>query len=262
MPADRAMQPSVALCLACTILNIVVPVLSRIMTFAICLLICGHLMSILVGAEMPQITLHILNAQKKLTAHCEWLQTSLTHTYEKAKRLMPIPTLDVVIKAGKFVIPEKGHAGFCPEAGVVYITVDPENFAFCKNDKHSIERMFAHELHHAARWSGPGYGSTLGEVLISEGLAGHFSIELFGGEPEPWESLNSDTIQPYYAQVLENWHRTDYDHNAWFFGTGDLPRWLGYTVGFNLISRYLAASPHLKASKLANINAEDLKGFI
>ena len=219
-------------------------------------------MPLLGGAEMPQITLHILNAQKKLTAHCEWLQTSLTHTYEKAKRLMQIPSLDVVVKAGKFVIPEKGHAGFCPEAGIVYITVDPENSAFCKNDAHSIERMFAHELHHAARWSGPGYGSTLGEVLVSEGLAGHFSIELLGGEPEPWESLNSDTIQPYYTQMLENWHRTDYDHNAWFFGTGDLPRWLGYTAGFNLMSRYFAVSPHLNASMLANINAEELKGYI
>lgn len=135
-------------------------------------------MSLLGRTEMPHITLHILNAQNKLTAHCEWLQTSLTHTYEKAKSLMQIPSLDVVVKAGKFVIPEKGHAGFCPEAGIVYITVDPENSAFCKNDAHSIERMFAHELHHAARWSGPGYGSTLGEVLVSEGLAGHFSIEL------------------------------------------------------------------------------------
>uniref|UniRef100_UPI0013B015C0 DUF2268 domain-containing putative Zn-dependent protease n=1 Tax=Klebsiella pneumoniae TaxID=573 RepID=UPI0013B015C0 len=105
-------------------------------------------------------------------------------------------------------------------------------------------------------------GSTLGEVLVSEGLAGHFSIELFGGEPEPWESLQSDTIQPYYPQMLENWHRTDYDHNAWFFGTGNLPRWLGYTAGFNLISRYLASSPNLKASMLANINAEELKDFI
>ncbi|VEC94933.1 Predicted Zn-dependent protease (DUF2268) [Klebsiella variicola] len=127
---------------------------------------------------MSQMNLHILNAQKKLTAHCEWLQINLTDTYEQAKRLMPIHSLDVVVKAGKFVIPEKGHLGFCPEAGVIYITVDPENSAFCKNDAHSIERMFVHELHHAVRWTGPGYGSTLGEVLVSEGLAGHFSIEL------------------------------------------------------------------------------------
>ncbi|EPB0182990.1 hypothetical protein ACQ9SL_004363 [Escherichia coli] len=81
---------------------------------------------------MTQITIHILNAQKKLTAHSEWLKTTLASTYVKAKRLMPLPSLDVVVKAGKFVIPEKGHVGFCPEAGVVYITVDPENNAFCK----------------------------------------------------------------------------------------------------------------------------------
>lgn len=211
---------------------------------------------------MPQITFHFLNAHKKLTVHCEWLKTKLTDTYIEAARLMPTPSLDVVVKAGNYVIPEKGHGGFCPEAGVIYITVDPENPAFCKNDAHSIERMFAHELHHAARWTGPGYGSTLGEALVSEGLAGHFSLEIFGGEPEPWENLKSDTIEHYCLQMLENWHCTDYDHNGWFFGTGDFPRWLGYTAGFNLISKYLAAFPHLKASMLTNIKAEELKAFI
>ncbi|EDZ3529531.1 peptidase [Salmonella enterica subsp. arizonae] len=211
---------------------------------------------------MSQMTFHILNAQNKLTAHCEWLKTSLTDTYEKARRLMSLPSLDLVVKAGTFVIPEKGHLGFCPEAGVIYITVDPDNPAFCKNDAYSIERMFAHELHHAARWAGPGYGSTLGEVIVSEVLAGHFSLELFGGEPELWESLKSDIIEPYSTKLLENWHCTDYDHNSWFFGTGGLPRWLGYTAGFNLISRYLAASPYLKASMLANIDAEELKAYL
>lgn len=137
------------------------------MTFNLCLLICRYELSLSGGAVMSQMTLHILNAQKKLTAHCEWLITSLTDTYERARRLMPLPSLDLVVKAGTFVIMEKGHLGFCPEAGVVYITVDPENPSFCKNDAYSIERMFAYELHHATRWAGPGYGSTLGEVTVS-----------------------------------------------------------------------------------------------
>lgn len=208
------------------------------------------------------MTLHILNAQKKLTAHCEWLHKSLTDTYERAIKVMPIPELDVVVKAGKFVIPEKGHLGYCPEAGVVYLTVDPENPLFSKNDAQSFERMFAHELHHAARWAGPGYGLTLGEAMVSEGLAGHFALELLGGESEPWESLTSDVVQHYGSLIHENWHNADYDHNAWFFGAGILPKWLGYSAGFSLVSRYLATSPHLKASKLANINAEDFRKYI
>ena len=76
---------------------------------------------------MSQMPLYFLNTQKKLTAHYEWLQINLTDTYELVKRLMPIPSLDVVVKVGKLVLPEKGHHGFYPEAGVVYRTVAPEN---------------------------------------------------------------------------------------------------------------------------------------
>lgn len=211
---------------------------------------------------MSQMTLHFLNAQNRLTAHYQWLHDSLTETYGKAQKVMQLPSLDVVVKAGYSVIPEKGHLGYCPEPGVVYLTVDPNNAAFCQNEADSLERMFAHELHHAARWYGPGYGATLGEVVVSEGLAGHFALELFKGEPEPWESLNPEILQTYASEVQENWHRTDYDHSRWFFGTGDLPRWLGYSVGFDLISRYLTTAPHLRASMLAGMNAEDIRTLI
>lgn len=211
---------------------------------------------------MPQMTLHLLNAQNKLTAHAQWLQSCLNATYQLANSFMPLPSVDVVIKAGSYVIPEKGHLGYCPEPGIIYITVDPENALFCKNDAHSLERMFAHELHHAARWAGPGYGSTLGEAIVSEGLAGHFSLELFKGKPEPWESLNPDTVQPFTLQLSESWHHTDYDHNAWFFGARDLPKWVGYTAGFNLVRKYLTNFPSLKASMLANIEAEKFRPFI
>jgi hypothetical protein len=211
---------------------------------------------------MSQVTLHILNAHRKLTPYAKWLHTCLTQTYGLAKKVMPLPSVDVVVKTGAYVIPEKGHLGYCPESGVVYVTVDPENPAFCKNEDHSLERMFAHELHHAARWAGPGYGVTLGEVMVSEGLAGHFALELFAGKPEPWESLSSDILQPHRRQLSENWHRTDYDHNAWFYGTQYLPRWLGYSAGFNLVSDYLAAAPHQRASTLTAIDAEAFRAFI
>ncbi|WP_241521476.1 DUF2268 domain-containing putative Zn-dependent protease [Chimaeribacter arupi] len=220
------------------------------------------MLMLLGNSIMPQMTLHILNAHGKLTPYCEWLHSCLPHTYALANKVMPLPAVDVVVKAGAYVIPEKGHMGYCPEPGVVYITVDPENPAFSHNEEDALERMFAHELHHAARWAGPGYGRTLGEALVSEGLAGHFALELFAGEPEPWERLSSDILQPYIPHLSEYWHRTDYDHNAWFYGTGSLPRWLGYSAGFHLVSRYLAAAPHLRASMLANAEAEAFRAFV
>jgi hypothetical protein len=52
--------------------------------------------------------------RKNLPLTLNGFRATLASTYVKAKRLMPLPALDVVVKAGKFVIPEKGHAGFCP----------------------------------------------------------------------------------------------------------------------------------------------------
>ncbi|MGL7684257.1 DUF2268 domain-containing protein [Salmonella sp. NW805] len=70
---------------------------------------------------------------------------------------MLLPSVDVIFKTSSHVIPEKGHLGYAPEPGVIFITVDPANPVFCENPRSSLERMFAHELHHAARWAGPGY---------------------------------------------------------------------------------------------------------
>jgi len=99
---------------------------------------------------MSYMKLHILNAQGKLTAHREWLNTCMTETYAKANMLMTLPPLDIIVKAGAHVIPEKGHLGYSPEPGIVYITIDPENPAFYSNYNNALERMLAHELHHAA----------------------------------------------------------------------------------------------------------------
>ncbi|MCM7047231.1 DUF2268 domain-containing protein [Enterobacter kobei] len=205
---------------------------------------------------MSSMVLHFLNAQEKLTAHYSWLETCLSETYIKANTHMSLPSLDVIVKAGVHVIPEKGHLGYSPEPGVVYITVDPANSEFCSNPNKSLERMFAHELHHAARWSGPGYGFSLGEALVSEGLAGHFAIQVFGGQPEPWECLDSHEINLHRARASGEWGSTDYNHNIWFFGAGDLPRWLGYSLGFDVVSRYLSGHPEQRASTLTDASAD------
>ncbi|WP_330985263.1 MULTISPECIES: DUF2268 domain-containing putative Zn-dependent protease [Enterobacterales] len=211
---------------------------------------------------MSSMVLHFLNAQGKLTAHCSWLEACLSETYIKANTQMSLPSLDVIVKAGTHVIPEKGHLGYSPEPGVVYITVDPVSAAFCSNSNQSLERMFAHELHHAARWSGPGYGFSLGEALVSEGLAGHFALQVCGGQPEPWECLNLHEINLHRVRALREWGNTNYHHNVWFFGFGDLPRWLGYSLGFDMISRYLSAHPEQRASMLTYASADVFRDSI
>ena len=81
------------------------------------------------------------------------------------------------------------------------------------------------------------------EAIVSEGFAGHFVQEIFHSAPEPWKSLNPESVQRYIPQLCDEWYRTDY--NAWFYGTGDFPLWSG-SLGFTLVARYLKSTPHLR----------------
>ena len=164
--------------------------------------------------------------------------------------------LDIFVQSGKGVIPELGYVGYAPKPGVIYLTLDPDNPNLLHNLGAALERQIAHEFHHALRWFGPGYGQTLLEALVSEGLAGRFVQEIFGSGPEPWEcALPRAALPPYAERALHDREARQYDHAAWFFGRGDLPRWLGYTLGWELVGDFLKQRCNDRPSQLAELSA-------
>lgn len=202
---------------------------------------------------MSEVCIHFIDARGQLSQHKSWINQVLTETFIKARNTLPlVGNVDVIVKAGPQVIPEKGHLGYTPEPGFIYITIDPYSAVFGANHNASLERMFAHELHHAARWDGPGYGSTLGEALVTEGLAGHFVSELLGGPPEIWETLDDALISDYAREAETLWERHDYSHSDWFFGSSSIPRWTGYSLGYAIVEQFLAAHPDSTAAALAS----------
>ena len=84
--------------------------------------------------------------------------------------------------------------------------------------------------------SGPGYGSTLLETLVSEGLALHFEAEA-RGTPPLYARIDAD-LQALWEQAQPELH-APHDHSLWFFGTAHRPRWAGYALGYELVLRYL-----------------------
>ncbi|MEM1431700.1 MAG: DUF2268 domain-containing putative Zn-dependent protease [Pseudomonadota bacterium] len=208
---------------------------------------------------MSSLCLHLLNARGALSDLADWLHASLSAAHGKATEVLPLGPLDVVVMEGQRVIPEKGHVGYAPSPGIVFVTIDPGNPAVRANADQSLERMFVHELHHAARWDGPGYGASLGEALVSEGLAGHFVREVYGDVPEPWEALPRSDVVPNVALAQQDWAQTRYRHGDWFFGAGEMPRWLGYSLGFRLVRRHLDAHPQESAASLARAEAEGFR---
>ena len=103
-----------------------------------------------------------------------------------------------------------------------------------------------------------GYGKTLGEALISEGLADHFSMDVFDAPVPQWcKALNEDDIQKYIERASSQFINEDYNHSAWFFGDNkELQKWTGYSLGYFIAEKYLKNYPSMTAAKLVDVPAK------
>ena len=209
---------------------------------------------------MDTWTIHYLNAQGALDDYKDRIDAALKELARRAEQVAEPIVLDIVVRSLRnLVIPEIGHVGFAPGIGVLMLTIDPDNPNLADNMGEPLERMMAHELHHAMRWETVGYGTTLGEALISEGLAGRFAQELYGGDGELWERAVSREDLGEFAELAKaRANDTDYNHAAWFYGSGDLPRWVGYTLGWEVVGDFLRRHPGSTASGLADTPADKI----
>lgn len=184
--------------------------------------------------------LHWLEAAGDLQA----CQPEITRQAEAARRIlssvMQPPPLDILVQcAPAAVIPETGIGGYAYSKTLFSLSLDPANPQLAQTlSNGALMRTILHEVHHCLRMGGPGYGWTLGEALVSEGLAGQFVSWLLDSPPERWEracELHWLRDNPVTLAGLNSRH---YDHAAWFFGNGPYPRWYGYTLGYQLVAAW------------------------
>lgn len=200
--------------------------------------------------------IHLLNARQKLTRIMPELRTTIREAVALASERASLPDFDVVIRPEPGGgIPAWGVGGYAPTPGLIEITLDPARF-----EPPFLTRTLIHEMHHLIRWDGPGYGRSLGEALISEGLAGHFVLQVLGGKPDPWDS--TPVAEGVAKQAMNEWARLDYDHARWFSGAGDLRKWTGYGLGHRLVGNFLTENPDQDAVTLAGVKAEEFRSVL
>jgi hypothetical protein len=204
-------------------------------------------------------TLHLLDARGDVGPFAAPVEAAVADVRARAGRVARLPAIDIVVGvAPGRVIPEIGHLGWTPRAGLIHLLLDPGNENLGRHLGEPLARMIAHELHHALRWESVGYGTTLGEALVSEGLAGRFAGELYASPPEPWErALGPADIAAAAADALREARAARYDHAAWFFGGGARARWTGYALGYALAGRWLETTGRTAAGS-ADAPAEDV----
>jgi Predicted Zn-dependent protease (DUF2268) len=189
------------------------------------------------------------------------IETDIEATRQTIAGLVPPSRLTVEVRLEPVrVIPELGMVGYCPGPQGFSISVAPRNPNFAPALKQgALRRQVAHEANHCLRNAGPGYGRTLGEALVSEGLAGHFVHRLYGTPPELWECALAKDAALRYLPDDDALAAADDDHAGWFFGAGGrYPRWLGYTLGYVIVGRWLARTGGVDGPTLVNVPAGDV----
>ena len=121
-----------------------------------------------------------------------------------------------------------------------------------------LRAVLAHELHHAMRERGPGYGRTLGEALVSEGLAQCYEEEIGCPTPNYATAVRGSALARLAALAKGERASDRYNHGIWFFGNPSdpaFPHWGGYGLGYVIVRRWLDEAG-LSASQAVHADAD------
>ena len=187
---------------------------------------------------------------------------------ERVQSLIPLDsiTIDLAISRNN-VLPFLGYGGRTnrDDSGItIEYYYDPENPNFKIK---SFLTGLVHECHHASRMSLPNRPLTLLELMVCEGLADHFMIEVTNCEQPRWSKvLSEEEIEKYINKAKpilfikqKTWTR-EFDEWLIFGRKGDdpIPGWTGYSIGWRIVENYLKAHPEARASSLVFTPAEEI----
>ena len=175
--------------------------------------------------------------------------------FEKAARFaiedLNASNIDVVFRPDPSgAIPEIGVGGSAAGSSYITVCLDPGS------DKINEEALLAsllHEFHHCMRFRELGHeGKNPGEALICEGTACLYEEQRTGNTPiYATVALDESSITAAMSKLRE----AEYDYCEWFLGTGSMPRWFGYTLGYRLCKAYSEQTKRT-ASEMINTPAD------
>jgi Predicted Zn-dependent protease (DUF2268) len=188
------------------------------------------------------------------------LVRDVTRDLTRIAALLPGPSSVIIIEQTVNVTPETGELGYTdPTSGQVLIQLDPESqVSFSETLAVWLPEALAHEIHHAVRiLTGPGFGDTLGQFLVSEGMASAFFHQAFPGTDGPWDIA----LTPVQEHTL--WDRAQPLltqggvplYSQWFFGGDGVAKWAGFTIGYHIAEDYIRHHAGTSAASLVDTPA-------
>ncbi len=205
------------------------------------------------------LRLHITDNKNTLNPFKSQLERYFQEATTLISKKVEIQDVDIWVSENKnHTISEVGIGGSTPTEKNVFIYLDSFNIELISNLEAHFKSVLTHELHHSLRHKYLKVKNTLLESVIREGLADHFDLEVNGGELKYWDNALSPSEISKLLKIAEtDYDNENYNHKEWFFGSNEIPRWAGYSLGFYLVGNYLEQNKKEKASTLYAKKAED-----
>jgi len=201
---------------------------------------------------MSSIKHYIANSTGELDKLVDMISKSTSLVIPIVEKELDAKQIDIIfVSAAALAIPEYGIGGNSPGPNHVYVSFDPNSDKITQS---GLNETLLHEIHHCMRWRNPGYGETLGEAMISEGIACLYE-EQHSGKTPLYAKVRLKGSQIAEAKKIIN--SKNYNHSDWFFGSKDIVRWFGYSYGYKLCKDY-SAKTNKKASELVDIDAKKI----
>lgn len=206
----------------------------------------------------------VIETNELKEADTEPLLKSARSAAERAAKELKIewPITITIFPYARDAIPETGVGGYCGSQFWVQITAD------MTGKEHPISTIIDteipatvfHEMNHARRCATIGYGTTLNQEIISEGIASVYEVTSVPNAVVPWAKYDEKEIEGLLAlyRAHGSGQSNSFDHAAWFFGTSDLPKWIGYKLGVYFVQEFLKKNPTLSPIDLIDIKAEEI----
>lgn len=169
--------------------------------------------------------------------------------------------IDVLVVPGNRLIPDWDCNGYTHGPWRITITIDPTCDGHEKRPLDAqLRAMLAHELHHAMRSRSAGYGSTLGEALVTEGLAQCYEEQAGCSTPNYAVAVRGPALVKLALLAQDELWSDEYDHSKWFFGNkadATFPWAGGYSLGYVLVRSWLERAG-VSASAAVSVAASEM----
>ena len=158
-----------------------------------------------------------------------------------------------------FVIPKLGIGGSAIGKSCIEIKIDFSRKDLRKIIEVELPSTIYHELAHLVREDSVGYGKTLLDSFVSEGISCFVEKSILPNRKIPYiqKIKNEQKLWDKAKKLLE---KTKYNYSEWFFGSSKLPNWTGYRLGYLIVEGF-TKSKNISLAELSRLKSKDiLKG--